>query len=149
MEIREFKGDYAWLSNFYFCDIVYEGQYYTSAEAAFQAQKCVDEEEKKAFITLPPGKAKRFGMKVKLRPDWEKVKEQIMYEILLFKFLKNVELKDKLIATGDAFLAEGNYWGDKFWGICPADGELGKDGLNKLGELLMLVRTVISYIFKS
>ena len=72
-----------------------------------------------------------------------------MYEILLVKFTKNVELKDKLIATGDAFLAEGNYWGDKFWGICPADGEPEKDGLNKLGELLMLVRTVISYIFKS
>ena len=144
MEIREFKGDYDWLSNFYICDIIYEGQYYNSAEAAYQAQKCLDEEEKKTFITLPPGKAKRFGMKIKLRTDWEQVKEQIMYEILLVKFIKNVELKDRLLATGDAFLAEENYWGDKFWGICPADGELGKDGLNKLRELLMLVRTTIS-----
>lgn len=40
----------------------------------------------------------------------------------------------KLIKTGDAELIEGNWWGDKYWGMC--NGE----GMNKLGKILMQVR---------
>ena len=146
MIIRQFKDEYDWLSNFYLCNILYKGEYYTSAEAAFQAQKCVDENEKKLFLTLPPGKAKRLGRIVKLRTDWEQVKEKIMYEILLIKFTQNIELKEKLLDTNDNYLMEGNNWGDIFWGVCPPEGEPGKNGLNVLGELLMKVRSDIKNI---
>lgn len=141
--IRCFDGEYDWLSNFYLCDICYEGEYYTSTEAAFQAQKCIDIKEKKLFLDLAPGKAKRLGKKVKLRSDWEDVKERIMLKVLWIKFTSHDDLREKLLQTDNAYLIEGNYWGDQFWGVCPVDGEPGRDGLNKLGQLLMLVRSNI------
>lgn len=141
MVINEFIGEYAWLSNFYPSIIKYEGVIYETAEAAFQAQKCVDADEKALFIGLAPSKAKKLGKKVLLRPDWETVKDIIMYKLLWIKFTANLELKDKLLATGDTLLIEGNHWHDKYWGVCPFNGEPGEDGLNRLGELLMRVRS--------
>lgn len=142
MIIRQFTGDYNWLSNFYPCNILYNGEKYHSVEAAFQAQKCVDADEKKLFTKIQTGaEAKKLGARIVMRSDWEQVKEQIMYELLLCKFRDNVDLKEKLLATGTAILIEGNWWKDKFWGVCPVGGEPGIDGLNKLGELLMKVRT--------
>jgi len=41
---------------------------------------------------------------------------------------------ERLLATGDQELIEGNTWGDRFWGVC--DGE----GQNQLGRLLMELR---------
>jgi len=143
MVIRQFTSEYSWLSNFYPCSIYYNKKYYSSVEAAFQAQKCINDEEQNLFINLDAGKAKRLGKKVKLRPDWETVKEQIMYDLLLIKFINNDELKTKLLATGDDYIIEGNNWGDRYWGVCPPESEPGKNGLNRLGELLMLVRSSI------
>lgn len=81
---------------------------------------------------MPP---KRLGRRVKLRPDWESIKDQVMYEVCKAKFSQNTDLRDKLVATGDAELVEGNTWGDKIWGICNGQGE------NRLGKILMKVRT--------
>ena len=64
----------------------------------------------------------------------EEVKDQIMYEIVLNKFSQNEELREKLIATGDEYLAEGNTWHDTYWGVCNGKGK------NKLGKILMQVR---------
>ena len=38
-----------------------------------------------------------------------------MYEVLTAKFTQHVDLRKKLIATGDAKLVEGNNWNDTFW----------------------------------
>uniref|UniRef100_UPI00345E83CD NADAR domain-containing protein n=1 Tax=uncultured Duncaniella sp. TaxID=2768039 RepID=UPI00345E83CD len=46
----------------------------------------------------------------------------------------NPALAEKLIATGDAELVEGNYWHDTVWGVCDGVGE------NHLGKILMRVR---------
>lgn len=69
-----------------------------------------------------------------LRDDWEEVKDDLMYRIVLAKFLQNPSLADALIKTGNAQLIEGNTWGDTYWGMCDSVGE------NKLGEILMRVR---------
>ena len=42
--INEFQGKYRFLSNFYPCDIVYEGIQYPSTEHAYQAAKTLDTE---------------------------------------------------------------------------------------------------------
>lgn len=47
---------------------------------------------------------------------------------------KNSELGNKLEATGDSLLVEGNWWHDTFWGVCNGFGE------NNLGKLLMKIR---------
>lgn len=116
-------------------DIRFEGLTYPSSETAFQAAKCLDMKDRKAFIHLNGYQAKKKGRKVNLRPDWESVKIDIMHQILKQKF-SNPSLKQKLLDTENAELIEGNTWGDTFWGV---DISTGK-GENHLGKLLMQVR---------
>ncbi|MDR1638553.1 MAG: NADAR family protein [Clostridiales bacterium] len=132
--IDSFKGQYSFLSNFYEFPVKYEGLIYTNAEAAFQSAKLLDSEERKQFCALSPAVAKRLGRKVNLRPDWETVKVGIMEEILFSKFTDCEDLKEKLLATEDAELIEGNTWNDRFWGVCKGTGK------NMLGKTLMKVR---------
>jgi len=63
-----------------------------------------------------------------------------MLEVLRRKFL-HAELAQKLVATGDRYLVEGNTWGDTFWGMATKDGKL--EGDNVLGDCLMQVRKEI------
>lgn len=44
-QINEFRGDYAFLSNFYPAPVSYMGQTYANNEAAFQAQKTLSARE--------------------------------------------------------------------------------------------------------
>lgn len=81
--------------------------------------------------------AKREGYKVKLRENWEDIKIDVMYQIVLAKFSQNEFFKQKLIATGREWLEEGNTWGDRTWGT--VDGV----GNNYLGKVLMAVRSVL------
>ena len=132
MDILEFKNENFYLSNFYETPIYYKGHYFQNNEAAFQAMKCP--ERMHEFCELNPSMAKRLGRHVKLRPDWEFVKESVMYEVCKQKFLQHPSLAKKLLATGDGLLVEGNDWGDREWGVCNGDGN------NKLGKILMSIR---------
>jgi hypothetical protein len=71
-----------------------------------------------------------------MRPDWDEVKIEVMRDVLVSKFQHNSELRQKLIDTGDAYLEEGNWWGDTFWGVCKGKGQ------NKLGLLLIQLRNL-------
>lgn len=75
----------------------------------------MSDSERIQFTKLNPSEAKKLGRKVTLRKDWESVKIKIMEEIVRAKFVQNPELAQKLIATGNAYLEEGNTWGDKVW----------------------------------
>lgn len=132
--IDKFDGEYAFLSNFQQCLLHFDGLLYLNSEAAFQAQKCVIASDRRQFTELSPRDAKKLGRKVMLRDDWEEVKDDLMYKIVLAKFLQNPSMADALIKTGTAKLIEGNHWGDTYWGMCDGVGE------NKLGEILMRVR---------
>lgn len=134
--INRFDGDYEFLSNFANTLIRDdEGIYYTTVEAAFQAAKTHDLELRRRMARFKPGEAKRFGRKVDLRPDWEEVKDEVMYQFVKQKFSDNsFGYRDKLLATGDAELVEGNYWHDTYWGVCNGVGK------NRLGKILMRVR---------
>ena len=50
--INVFDGEYAFLSNFYECEVTYNGLSYKNSEAAFHAQKTLDETEREKFINL-------------------------------------------------------------------------------------------------
>lgn len=126
--IDSFSGEHRFLSNFY---VDKTG---LTAEHLFQASKTRDKREILQILTAhSPGVAKRMGRVCTLRPDWEIVKDDLMYQIVRHKF-RDPDLAKKLTDTGNAILIEGNHWGDKYWGVC--DGK----GLNKLGEILMRVR---------
>ena len=135
-KIDTFRGDYYFLSNFYTAPVTYNGLTYQNNEAAFQAQKTLDPAEQEAFTNMPANIAKRRGRQVKLRRDWEKVKDGIMEEIVRAKFTQNPDLKEKLLATGDTLLIEGNRWNDRYWGVDLRSG----NGENHLGQILMKIR---------
>lgn len=132
--IGEFRGEYDFLSNFYESPVTYGGITYTSAEAAFQAQKVKNPKDREAFANLGPSDAKKRGRAVPLRADWQRVKIDIMEDVLRAKFAQDPLLRLRLLATGDARLEEGNTWGDRYWGVSGGEGE------NRLGLLLMRVR---------
>lgn len=132
--INQFRGDHAFLSNFYPSPLRYKGEPFLNSEAAYQAQKAVHAKDRKDFYNLSGRDAKRLGRDVEMRDDWEKVKIQFMREILREKFTQSEELKAKLLATGDEPLEEGNTWGDMFW------GKVNGVGGNWLGRLLMELR---------
>lgn len=132
--ITSFRGEYDFLSNFYEATVTYEGITYKNSEAAFQAQKCEDEKDRLQFAELDPSKAKRLGRHIALRPDWEDIKIGAMKGIVKAKFEQNKDLAEKLLATGNAYLEEGNTWGDRTWGT--VDGV----GKNYLGKILMETR---------
>jgi len=130
--IDSIKGTF--LSNFWECTVVHDGMRYGNAEAAFQAQKCADKTDKYKFIALNGAQAKAMGRKVELREDWDAVKLGVMYEVLQAKFAQNPELYNQLKDTGTEEIVEGNWWYDKYWGVCNGEGQ------NHLGKLLMWIR---------
>lgn len=134
--IASFRGAHGFLSNFALLDppIRYEGIVYTSTEAAFQAAKTLDLDERKVIAKLSPGQSKKMGSLVKLRPDWEAVKLQVMYDVNWQKYC-DLKFAAKLLATAGHELVEGNDWGDTYWGVCR-----GIVGDNHLGKILMRIR---------
>lgn len=137
--IDNFDKEWAFLSNFYESEIEFDGITYPTNEHFFQAMKTFDIDERRAIANaLTPGKAKRMGRRVALRPDWEEVKDEIMLEGLYRKFADE-QLGEWLLETGDQKLVEGTTWHDKYWGICKCP-KCGGQGKNRLGQLLMVVR---------
>lgn len=128
-------GVHSPLSNFYAFEFVVSGKTYATVEHYFQAMKTVDlTEREKLRLTHGPGTVKKMGRRVQLRTDWEAIKLQVMRTALMHKFEINNPMGECLLGTGDAWLVEGNNWGDRFWGAVDGQGE------NWLGHLLMARR---------
>ena len=141
--INCFDGEYAFLSNFYEHPIQYQGIVYPTNEHFFQAMKSLKEDERKIIAAaITPGKAKRLGRAITLRPDWELVKYDMMLLGLRLKFCDK-ELREKLRKTGTEELIEGNYWHDNIWGNCSCEKCHFIPGRNMLGQLLMQIRNEI------
>ena len=137
--IREFKGEFAFLSNFAAAELVWDGMLWPTAEHAYQAAKTLDRQSRLNIAALAtPAQSKRAGKTLVLRPNWDNIKYHIMLEIVSAKFLQNPELAKQLLATGDAYLEEGNNHRDNIWGVCPPGSA---NGTNWLGLILMTVRT--------
>jgi ribA/ribD-fused uncharacterized protein len=133
--IEGFRGDFAFLSNFFPCRIEVDRILYPTVEHAYQAAKAASREERARIAALPsPGSAKRAGQKLRLRDGWEDLKLQIMEELVLWKFRTHADLYERLLATGNCYLEETNTWDDRFWGVSEGVGE------NYLGRILMRVR---------
>lgn len=135
--IRRFQDEHFYLSNFYPCPVKYEGITYQNNEAAFQAAKCQNLSERVKFAELNASEAKKLGRQISLRKDWEMIKVNIMRQIVHAKFLQHPDLAEKLIQTGDAYLEEGNTWGDRVWGT------VNGSGANLLGKILMEEREIL------
>jgi ribA/ribD-fused uncharacterized protein len=138
--IDRFDGTkYEFLSNFHPSPVVTRGRSgnlerigCATVEHGFQACKALDPVQRRTIAAAPtPGEAKRRGRRATLRPDWDEIRDDIMRSLLAQKFRLGEPLGQRLMATDDAELIEGNTWGDRYWGVVDGVGE------NRLGQLLM------------
>ena len=132
--IDSFSGNHRFLSNFWPCSVMLDGEEYQSVEHAYVAAKTTDIVLRSIIQDCPTaGKVKQLGRKIKLRADWEEIKLSVMEDLLRQKFSEKT-LKQRLLETKGYELIEGNHWNDTFWGVCNGVGS------NNLGKLLMKIR---------
>ena len=153
-------------SNFYLADIEYKGKIYPSSEHLYQALKFLGPKASKRSKEYAreirkvntPNKARILANQktgggyqwrtdlnpiieeyqdVKMRKDWDDIRDDIMRKVILYKFEQNRKLRKLLLSTGDAVIQE-NSPRDYYWGI-------GKDGSgeNMLGIILMETRDIL------
>lgn len=133
-QIRAFLGPWRFLSNYWLAEMRFNGRVFLCAEAAYQAQKCANADDVPAFSGMRGGDAKARGQKVALIAGWHDKRIDVMRAVVTAKFDQHAHLREKLLATGDAILVEGNQWRDTFWGVCNGTGA------NWLGKILMDLR---------
>ena len=105
--IAEFQGEYRWLSNFWPSRFKLDNRWWPDVEHWFQAQKEPTPENAQRILAEPnPAKAKRMGKICVLRPDWNQVKEQVMYQGVAAKFMRRTRFikETKTDALGRARL---------------------------------------------
>lgn len=143
-----------YLSNWYLSDFVVNNIPFSSMEQYMMYQKAIcfkdTNTEEKILKISDVAQIKALGRSVRNYDDnyWNGVRQIVVYEGLLAKFSQNDELKNQLIATDVAILAECAVQ-DRIWGI----GLSMKDenrfdrtkwkGQNLLGYALMKVRDKI------
>lgn len=136
--ILGFKDEYRWLSNFAPVVVEMSWSEYPSVEHAYQASKTHDPLLRKKIVMSTAVDAKRMGPKVD--NDWRaEIGIKVMYDLLLQKFSQE-PYRSLLLATGDAYIEETNWWHDVFWGVCGGVGE------NRLGKMIMEIRTHLQSI---
>lgn len=139
--ISDFSGRNRWLSNFATGEVTVYGYTFQNREAAFQAMKSTDPQVQEKFLHLTGSAAKKLGRTIKLRNDWEEIKEVVMYNVCKAFFMQHEDMRAKLIETGlFTYLMEGNDWHDNTWGVCCCKKCQPKGGQNKLGHILMQIR---------
>jgi ribA/ribD-fused uncharacterized protein len=133
-KIAGFVADYRWLSNYFPCRVEWEGRVYGSSEAAYHSGK-YPAADRDVFTRLEADPARKLS---RVKPydtaAWELRKVRTMREIIWAKFSQNPDLAQKLLATGDRYLEETNWWGEKIWGVYEGEGQ------NLLGIILMETR---------
>lgn len=129
--------DYGEFSNFAPFPIEVDGKVWPTSEHYFQAQKFAGTEHEEELRTTPsPMEVATKGRDRArpLRPDWDEVRDEVMFRALEAKFTQHEELLELLLETGDRELVE-HTCNDSYW----ADGGDGS-GENRLGILLMQLR---------
>jgi len=124
-------------SNFAPFAIDLDRAHWASVEHYYQAQKFSDPDIRKAIRRAEkPAIAKNLAEKHKaaIRPDWDSVKDEVMYRAVSAKFAQHAELRKLLLATGEEDIAESAPT-DYYWGI----GREGT-GQNKLGRIMERIR---------
>lgn len=118
----QLKNGYEVFSNFARAEFTHKGISFYSVEQFFMWNKAkLFKDEKVADKILTeenPLRIKQLGRKVFAfdKKVWDERFYSILKNGMYLKFSQNPELKEKLLSTGDAILAEANLY-DKFYGI--------------------------------
>jgi ribA/ribD-fused uncharacterized protein len=147
-EVRFYRASekpYGAFSNLYRREIEFEGEKFATSEHAYQAGKARKPEVRKWLMEAPTPALLAMaahGLYVwDINSDWSKINFDRMKRVLEAKFTQHEDLKELLLSTGTARLVESatvNNAVNRLW------GEVNGVGKNKLGELLMEVRTELA-----
>lgn len=145
----------AYLSNWFYSDFVKNGVRYSSMEQYMMHQKAITfgdmETAERIMAATDFGEIKALGRQVRNYDDriWSGIRQIVVYEGLLEKFRQNPELKEQLLATDDAMLAECAF-SDRIWAIGLTMQDVNRRniekwrGQNLLGFALIQVRKKLS-----
>lgn len=140
-----------YLSNWYHSSFDIEGKCFSSMEKYMMYKKACyfqDEEIARQILDVDDvAEIKALGRMVSGYDErlWNGIRQIVVYQGLLAKFMQNPELEEQLKVTGEAVLAECAVR-DRIWGIGlsmhdPNRLDPGKwQGQNLLGYTLMMVR---------
>lgn len=138
-------------SQWYQAKMVIDGVEYANCEQYMMAKKALAMGDIEYYILImhetDPAKVKQYGREVRGfdSAKWAACAPKIIYDGNYAKFTQNEELKRRLLATGDAILAEASPY-DKIYGIgLSADDPAAKvpehwKGKNLMGKTLMNIR---------
>ena len=95
--IRFYKefGEYGYLATYSNHGFFKDGIYWKTSEHYYQAQKFFESEVKlKIANSETPKIASKIGRdrNLKLRSDWEEIKQNVMYDAVYFKFKQNEDI---------------------------------------------------------
>ncbi len=134
------EGENKYLSTFEMYPFTEDKTRYESVEHYFQSKKFertnppAAQEIKGASTSQEANVAGRTNKK--MRPDWDSIKYEIMYNANFLKFNQNEGLKEKLIKTGERIIVQQSdqelYWSENF--------ENPPKGRNLLGKILKDIR---------
>ena len=138
------------LSNFYKCNLTYQGFKFKSLEQAYQAIMAKTCNQPEIFQSImestSPAVAKSKTSDMPKTPTWLAMKVDVMRELLFCKFRQNRNLYYKLLNTRPHALYECTL--DEFWGtgcrlgsVTSVEGDWC--GKNQLGTLLMHTRDIL------
>lgn len=138
---RANEKPYGVFSNLFRCKVFFEDEEFETSEHAYQAGKARKEAVREWILSAPsPGLVAMAAHGLytwDIAPNWSKVKFDRMRGVLYAKFTQHPELKEILLATGDARLVESATVDNpvnRLW------GEINGKGKNMLGVLLMELR---------
>jgi ribA/ribD-fused uncharacterized protein len=124
-------------SNFAPLGIDLDDARWPTVEHYYQAQKFADPQLRKTIRKAEkPVIAKSLADKNKaaIRPDWDAVKDEVMYRAVKRKFELHAQLRELLLATGAEEIVESAP-NDYYWGV----GREGT-GQNRLGKIIERIR---------
>lgn len=128
-----FSNFYPYKKVFYDCGVILK-----TPEHYYQAEKTINHYDRlKVLCAETPGQAKRLGAKVKLRPDWEQVKFNVMVcaqELKVYSEHDYYQLVKN--GTSEDFI-EYNHWHDNEWGSCTCTKCADKPKKNLLQKVLL------------
>jgi ribA/ribD-fused uncharacterized protein len=144
-EIRFYRANekpYGAFSNLYRSPIRFEDREFPTAEHAYQAGKPVKEKVREWILSAPSpalvAMAAHGLYTWDIVPNWSRIKVDRMRQVLRAKFTQHEDLRALLLSTGNARLVEAGRTDNavnREW------GEVNGKGMNKLGVLLMELRT--------
>ncbi|MBY0413321.1 MAG: NADAR family protein [Bdellovibrionales bacterium] len=143
-EILDFysvKDPYGEFSNFALFPLTIDGVVWPTSEHYYQAHKYTDPElMERVRNAKSPMDAATIGRdpNIPKRPDWETYKDVAMEVAVRAKFEQYEILKILLLSTNNSAIYEHTK-NDCYWGDC---GD--RTGLNKLGHLLMKLRSELT-----